>query len=135
MDLGIGGLHSTLLGALSNSPEAYLGPFPCIKVSNLPFDVSMEDILMLFHGFVVIDVLIRRSHEAFVVFANPMDFQMAMQRYDSTALRNMNRIFFEKLTFSSRDSSDRQTMGGRVIEVTPSQRSEYYSAIAQVSLP
>ena len=80
MDLGIGGMPSTLLGALSNSPEAFLGPFPCIKVSNLPLNVTMEDILMLFQGFVVIDVIIRRSHDAFVVFANAMDFQMAMQR-------------------------------------------------------
>ena len=80
MDLGIGGLQSTLLGALSNSPEAFLGPFPCVKVSNLPLNVSMEDILILFQGFVVIDVLIYRVNEAFVVFANPMDFQMAMQR-------------------------------------------------------
>jgi hypothetical protein len=30
------------------------------------------------------------------------------------------------------DFSDRQTMGGRIIEVTPSQRSDYYSAIAEV---
>jgi hypothetical protein len=80
MDLGIGSLPSTLLGAVPNSPEAYLGPFPCVRVSNLPFEVSMEDILILFQGFVVIDVLLYRTNEAFVVFANPMDFQMAMQR-------------------------------------------------------
>eukprot|EP00545_Synedropsis_sp_CCMP1620_P011770 CAMPEP_0119030466 /NCGR_PEP_ID=MMETSP1176-20130426/41043_1 /TAXON_ID=265551 /ORGANISM="Synedropsis recta cf, Strain CCMP1620" /LENGTH=353 /DNA_ID=CAMNT_0006986837 /DNA_START=624 /DNA_END=1685 /DNA_ORIENTATION=+ len=103
MDLGLGNL--TLLGASSNIPEVLLGPFPCVKVSNLPHEVTMEDILILFQGFVVIDVLLFRSNEAFVVFANAMDFQMAMQR-------------------------DRQTMGGRIIEVTPSQRFEYYAAIA-----
>lgn len=80
MDLGLGSLPSTLLGASSNSPEALLGPFPCVKVSNLPLEVSMEDILILFQGFVVIDVFLFRSNEAFVVFANAMDFQMAMQR-------------------------------------------------------
>lgn len=81
MDLGIGSLPSSLLGgALTNSPESLLGPFPCIKVSNLPHDVSMEDILILFQGFVVIDVLLCRGTEAYVVFANQMDFQMAMQR-------------------------------------------------------
>jgi hypothetical protein len=68
MDLGLGNLPSTLLGASSNSPEALLGPFPCVKVSNLPLEV------------VVIDVFLFRSTEAYVVFANAMDFQMAMQR-------------------------------------------------------
>jgi hypothetical protein len=80
MDLGLGNLQTTLLGGISSSPEAYLGPFPCVRVSNLPFDVTIEDILILFQGFVIIDVFLCRSNEAFVVFANPMDFQMAMQR-------------------------------------------------------
>mmetsp|Transcript_23882 Transcript_23882/g.35298 ORF Transcript_23882/g.35298 Transcript_23882/m.35298 type:complete len:314 (-) Transcript_23882:188-1129(-) len=105
--LGVGTLRSSMLGSgSSNSPESLLGPFPCVKVSNLPSDVSVEDILILFQGFVVIDVLLCRANEAFVVFANPMDFQMAMQR-------------------------DRQTMSGRMVEVTPSQRSDYYIAIAE----
>jgi heterogeneous nuclear ribonucleoprotein F/H len=82
MDLGLGSsLPSTLLGgSSSNSPEALLGPFPCVKVSNLPSGVSMEDLLVLFHGYVVIDVLLCSGSQAYVVFANPMDFQMAMQR-------------------------------------------------------
>jgi len=107
MDIGVGNLTSTLFGTnSSNSPETLLGPFPCLKVSNLPPDVSFEDLLILFQGYVVIDIFLCLGSEAFVLFANPMDFQMAMQR-------------------------DRQTMGGRIIEVTPSQRSDYYSAIAE----
>ena len=42
--------------------------------------------------------------EAFVVFANPMDFQMALQR-------------------------DRQTMGGRSIEVYRGKREDYYLCV------
>mmetsp|Transcript_40291 Transcript_40291/g.45849 ORF Transcript_40291/g.45849 Transcript_40291/m.45849 type:complete len:315 (-) Transcript_40291:307-1251(-) len=107
MEIGVGNLTSTLFGTnSSNSPEILLGPFPCLKVSNLPPDVSFEDLLILFQGYVVIDIFLCLGSEAFVLFANPMDFQMAMQR-------------------------DRQTMGGRIIEVTPSQRTDYYSAIAE----
>jgi heterogeneous nuclear ribonucleoprotein F/H len=36
---------------------------------------------MLFQGLVVIDVVLHGGSDAFVVFANPMDFQMALQRY------------------------------------------------------
>eukprot|EP00546_Thalassionema_frauenfeldii_P012256 CAMPEP_0178920474 /NCGR_PEP_ID=MMETSP0786-20121207/15026_1 /TAXON_ID=186022 /ORGANISM="Thalassionema frauenfeldii, Strain CCMP 1798" /LENGTH=294 /DNA_ID=CAMNT_0020594547 /DNA_START=1185 /DNA_END=2069 /DNA_ORIENTATION=- len=105
--LGVGSLRSSMLGSgSSNSPESLLGPFPCVRVSNLPSGVSIEDILILFQGYVVIDVMQCRTNEAFVVFANPMDFQMAMQK-------------------------DRQTMSGRILEVTPSQRSDYYNAIAE----
>jgi len=35
---------------------------------------------LLFQGLVVLDVLIVGQGEAFVLFANPMDFQMALQR-------------------------------------------------------
>jgi len=108
--LGVGSLRSSMLGSgSSNSPESLLGPFPCVRVSNLPSGVSIEDILILFQGYVVIDVMQCRTNEAFVVFANPMDFQMAMQK-------------------------DRQTMSGRILEVTPSQRSDYYNAIAEVRM-
>lgn len=68
------------LGASTDPLEAVLGPFPCARLKNLPFDALLEDILLLFQGLVVIDVLLLGSGEAFVVFANPMDFQMALQR-------------------------------------------------------
>lgn len=60
--------------------EAVLGPFPCARLQNLPYDTSVEDIILLFQGLVVIDVLLVQQGEAFVVFANPMDFHMALQR-------------------------------------------------------
>jgi heterogeneous nuclear ribonucleoprotein F/H len=41
----------------------------------------LEDILILFQGLVVIDVVLVGQGEAFVIFANPMDYQMALQRY------------------------------------------------------
>jgi heterogeneous nuclear ribonucleoprotein F/H len=63
--------------------EALLGPFPCARVRGLPFDATLEDVLVFFQGLVVIDVVLvshGESGEAFVVFANPMDFQMGLQR-------------------------------------------------------
>jgi hypothetical protein len=69
------------LGGSTDPLEAVLGPFPCVKVGSLPYDASLEDILLLFQGLVVIDVIILGQGEAFVIFANPMDFQMALQRY------------------------------------------------------
>lgn len=55
-------------------------PFPCARLRSLPFDATLEDILILFQGLVVIDVVLVGQGEAFVVFANPMDYQMALQR-------------------------------------------------------
>ena len=72
------------LGASTDPLEAVLGPFPCARLRNLPFDVTTEDILILFQGLVIIDVVLVEgsveSAEAFVIFANPMDYQMALQR-------------------------------------------------------
>eukprot|EP00568_Trieres_chinensis_P010955 CAMPEP_0183306070 /NCGR_PEP_ID=MMETSP0160_2-20130417/10610_1 /TAXON_ID=2839 ORGANISM="Odontella Sinensis, Strain Grunow 1884" /NCGR_SAMPLE_ID=MMETSP0160_2 /ASSEMBLY_ACC=CAM_ASM_000250 /LENGTH=192 /DNA_ID=CAMNT_0025469381 /DNA_START=149 /DNA_END=723 /DNA_ORIENTATION=+ len=91
--------------------EAVLGPFPCARLRGLPFDASLEDVLVFFQGLVVLDVVVvsdssvKGSGEAFVVFANPMDFQMALQR-------------------------DRQSMGHRYIEVFQGKRADYYAAIA-----
>jgi hypothetical protein len=56
-------------------------PFPCARLRSLPFDATLEDILILFQGLVVIDVVLVGQGEAFVIFANPMDYQMALQRY------------------------------------------------------
>jgi hypothetical protein len=68
------------LGGSTDPLEAVLGAFPCTRLLNLPFDASIEDILSLFQGLVVIDVVLVGHGEAFVLFANPMDFQMALQR-------------------------------------------------------
>lgn len=64
----------------SASHFRYERPFPCARLRNLPFDASLEDILILFQGLVVIDVVLIGQGEAFVIFANPMDYQMALQR-------------------------------------------------------
>ena len=68
------------LGGSIDPLEAVLGPFPCAKLRSLPFDTTIEDILLLFQGLVVIDVILLGGGEAFIVFANPMDYQMALQR-------------------------------------------------------
>lgn len=68
------------LGGSTDPLEAVLGPFPCSRLRNLPYDVTLEDILVLFQGLIVIDVILAGGGEAFVLFANPMDFQMALQR-------------------------------------------------------
>lgn len=114
---GGGLLHSglsTMPAGNSNDPlEAVLGPFPCARLRGLPFDAMPEDVLAFFQGLVVLDVVVvgnsfgRGAGEAFVVFANPMDFQMALQR-------------------------DRQSMGHRYIEVFQGKRSDYYAAIASL---
>jgi hypothetical protein len=67
------------LGGSTDPLEAVLGRFPCARLRNLPYDVTLENILVLFQGLVVIDVVLHQG-DAFVIFANPMDFQMALQR-------------------------------------------------------
>ena len=80
-----GGLLSSSMDPL----EALLGSFPCARVRGIPYEATPEDVLVFFQGLVVIDVvLVSSPHpeeevelgEAFVVFANPMDFQMGLQR-------------------------------------------------------
>ncbi|KAL7518795.1 hypothetical protein ACHAWX_003600 [Stephanocyclus meneghinianus] len=96
------------LGPSMDPLEALLGPFPCARVRGLPFEATLEDVLVFFQGLVVIDVVLvshADSGEAFVVFANPMDFQMGLQR-------------------------DRQNMGSRYLEVFQGKRADYYAAIA-----
>jgi len=68
------------LGGSTDPLEAVLGPFPCARLQNLPFDPTVEDLLVFFQGLVVIDLILMGSGEAYVIFANPMDFQMALQR-------------------------------------------------------
>jgi hypothetical protein len=85
--LGIG------LGGTMDPLEAILGPFPCIRLRNLPHEATLEDVLVFFQGLVVLDVILQGNGEAFVVFANTMDFQMALQRYvyDSFSLSRLAR--------------------------------------------
>ncbi len=77
---------SQLIPGLSPSMdplESLLGPFPCARVRGIPYEATVEDVLVFFQGLVVIDVVLvtdEQSGEAFVVFANPMDFQMGLQR-------------------------------------------------------
>jgi heterogeneous nuclear ribonucleoprotein F/H len=85
--------------------ESILGPFPCVRLRNLPHEATLEDVLLFFQGLVVLDVILQGNGEAFVIFANPMDYQMALQR-------------------------DRQSMGIRYIEVYQGKRHDYYAAIA-----
>lgn len=68
------------LGGSTDPLEAVLGPFPCARLRNLPFDTTVEDLLVFFQGLVVIDLILMGSGEAYIIFANPMDFQMALQR-------------------------------------------------------
>ena len=75
-----------VVGGTMDPLEAVLGIFPCARLRGLPFDASLEDVLVFFQGLVVLDVVVvgnsygHGSGEAFVVFANPMDWQMALQR-------------------------------------------------------
>ena len=84
-----GNLHG--LGSGSSDPlENILGVFPCARLRGLPFKTSLEDVLVFFQGLVILDVVVVDNDqnndnvvgmgEAFVVFANPLDFQMALQR-------------------------------------------------------
>lgn len=68
------------LGGSTDPLEAVLGTFPCAHLRNLPYDATVEDILVLFQGLLVVDVVIVGQGDAFCVFANSMDFQMALQR-------------------------------------------------------
>ena len=68
------------LGGSTDPLEAVLGPFPCVRLRNLSYDVTLEDILIFLQGLVVIDVVIVGGVDSYVIFANPMDFQMALQR-------------------------------------------------------
>mmetsp|Transcript_55351 Transcript_55351/g.62800 ORF Transcript_55351/g.62800 Transcript_55351/m.62800 type:complete len:133 (+) Transcript_55351:187-585(+) len=93
------------LGASMDSLEAILGrPFPCARLRNLPFDATLEDILILFQGLIVNDIVLIGQGEAVVIFENQMDCQMALQR-------------------------DGQTIRRSFVTIIPGSRSDYYSAI------
>jgi hypothetical protein len=99
--------------------------------------------LILFQGLVVIDVVLVGQGEAFVIFANPMDYQMALQRYVLVHMRERigNQTECSKIISNPSfylaacpcTNSDRQTIGKSFVEISPGSRSDYYSAIADVS--
>lgn len=102
-------------GASGFQPYSYgagfqLPPFPVVRLRGLPFNCTDIDISKFFAGLDIVDVLLvnkngRFSGEAFVVFAGPMQVEIALQR-------------------------DRQNMGRRYVEVFRSKRQDYYSAVA-----
>jgi len=100
-----------VVGPMGDPLEQVLGPFPCVRLHGLPIDSNLEDVLVFFQGLVVLDVVVVHDSygqgpgEAFVVFANPMDFQMALQR-------------------------NRSPMGHNYIAVYQGKRVDYYAAIA-----
>ncbi len=100
--------------------EDVLGTFPCVCMRNLPYDANLQDVLIFFQGLVLLDVVVMPSSpyshaqhnqagEAFVLFANPMDFQMALQR-NGLQMRH----------------------GGAQIDVFQGKRGDYYAAISSV---
>ncbi|KAM1479507.1 hypothetical protein ACFX2I_026783 [Malus domestica] len=102
-------------GASGFHPYGYGGNFqppvfPVARLRGLPFNCTDIDIFKFFAGLDIVDVLLvnkggRFSGEAFVVFAGPMQVELALQR-------------------------DRQNMGRRYVEVFTCKRQEYYKAVA-----
>lgn len=98
--------------------ENIFGVFPCVKMKNLPKETTIDNICLFFSGLVLIDVVLAdnlynsddsNDEETFVLFANPMDFQIGLQR-------------------------NRQLLGTNYVEVSQGKRYEYYEAIAAVSI-
>ncbi|KAH7851233.1 hypothetical protein Vadar_008898 [Vaccinium darrowii] len=84
--------------------------FPVVRLRGLPFNCSDVDIFKFFAGLDIVDVLLvskngRFSGEAFVVFASPMQTELALER-------------------------DRQNMGKRYVEVFRCMKQDYYDAVA-----
>ncbi|KAM5546972.1 hypothetical protein ABKV19_001477 [Rosa sericea] len=87
-----------------------LPAFPVVRLRGLPFNCTDIDIFKFFAGLDIVDVLLvnkggRFSGEAFVVFAGPLQVELALQR-------------------------DRQNMGRRYVEVFTCKRQDYYNAVA-----
>ena len=98
--------------------EDVLGPFPCVCLRNLPYDVNLQEVLQLLQGLVLLDVVIvptpgfshghaHQTGEAYVLFATPLESQMALQR-SGLYLRS----------------------GGMQIDIFQGKRNDYYAAIA-----
>ncbi|XP_009112266.2 heterogeneous nuclear ribonucleoprotein H2 isoform X1 [Brassica rapa] len=91
----------------SNPPY---GGFPVVRLRGLPFNCADVDIFKFFAGLDIVDVLLvskngKSSGEAFVVFAGPMQVEIALRR-------------------------DRQNMGRRYVEVFRCYKQDYYNAVA-----
>ncbi|XP_038721170.1 heterogeneous nuclear ribonucleoprotein H-like isoform X1 [Tripterygium wilfordii] len=85
-------------------------PLPVVRLRGLPFDCTDIDIFKFFAGLDIVDVLLvnkngRFTGEAFVLFAVPMQVELALQR-------------------------DRVNMGRRYVEVFRCKRQDYYHAVA-----
>ncbi|KAF8101408.1 hypothetical protein N665_0205s0004 [Sinapis alba] len=97
-------------GATSFPPYGFVGAFPAVRLRGLPFNCADIDIFKFFAGLDIVDVLLvskngKFSGEAFVVFAGPMQVEIALQR-------------------------DRQNMGRRYVEVFRCYKQDYYNAVA-----
>ncbi|KAJ8435808.1 hypothetical protein Cgig2_024791 [Carnegiea gigantea] len=84
--------------------------FPVVRLRGLPFNCTDIEIIKFFAGLDVVDVLLvnksgRFTGEAFVVFASPMQADLALNR-------------------------DRQNMGRRYVEVFRCKKQDYYNAVA-----
>ena len=55
--LGLSALQSGLGIGLLDPLEALLGSFPCARVRGIPYEATIEDVLVAFQGLVVIDVV------------------------------------------------------------------------------
>jgi heterogeneous nuclear ribonucleoprotein F/H len=97
-------------GPTSFPPFGYAGGFPVVRLRGLPFNCADIDIFEFFAGLNIVDVLLvskngKFSGEAFVVFAGPMQVEIALQR-------------------------DRHNMGRRYVEVFRCSKQDYYNAVA-----
>ncbi|KAH6759635.1 hypothetical protein C2S51_000184 [Perilla frutescens var. frutescens] len=84
--------------------------FPVVRLRGLPFNCADVDIFKFFGGLDIVDVFLvnkdgRFSGEAFVLFAGPMQADLALRR-------------------------DRQNMGRRYVEVFRCKKQDYYHAVA-----
>lgn len=102
--------------ANSDPLESLLGMFPCVKLRNLPFDATIQYVMMFFSGLHVIDIVISAGRldgqgqgEAYVLFGSPDDFHAALQH--------------------------RPSMGHSYIDVTHCKRLEFYGGIASHFYP
>lgn len=92
-----------------DSVDYAIGELPCIKLRGLPFDVTVEEILVFFRGLRLLDVIMctrydgKPSGEAMVLFPSEEVVQQALQ-------------------------FDHQCIGSRYIEIFRATRVEYYNA-------
>ncbi|CAM9834679.1 unnamed protein product [Chrysoparadoxa australica] len=92
----------------SEEKAAALGLFPCVKVSPLPTDTGIPELLQFFVGLgPVLDIVFREEldqREAVVLFGSMMDYHGALQRYSLE-------------------------LNGQYVNVQPALRGDFYQAI------